>query len=305
MNLTKCWFYTGSFNNGSDGNVQATYNFSIDWGDGSAIDYYSNADAQGGYLPVRHTYDKKGVYVASLTGTCDNLYQTGGVDYKNNIVSLKDCLWGIVVPKNSESPLKYAHASFFGCESLRYLGKHIFDNLTECKMIAHLFDGSSITRFPKNMFAKLSNLENVEYALEATQIEQLPPDLFSCCTEITNAAHVCHRCNKLLQIPQEFFKNNTKIANLNMAFKSCTSLVKVPKNLFDNCPDIQNCSWCFSGGRTSNDFGYNKYMVINTELPPLWDSSKWSKITQHTGYARGCTSAQNYKTAINAGTSWV
>lgn len=172
MDLTKCWFYTGSFDNGSDGNVQAKYNFSIDWGDGSAIDYYDDKTGiVNNYLPVSHTYKKKGVYVASLTGTCENLYQTGGTGYKDYIVNLKECLWGVVVPRNSESPLKYAHASFFGCESLRYLGKHVFDNLTECKTIAHLFDGASITKFPKNIFANLTKLENASYALEATQIK--------------------------------------------------------------------------------------------------------------------------------------
>ena len=300
MDLSKCWFYTGSFGNGSTGNVTAKYNFSIDWGDGSAIDYYDDGNAPGGYLPVKHTYAKR-VYVASLTGTCDNLYQTGGVGYKPNIVSLKDCLWGVIVPRNSESPLKYAHASFFGCESLRYLGKHIFDNLTECRQIPHLFDGSSVTRFPKNMFAKLTNLENVQYALEATQIKQLPPDLFKNCVNITNASHLCHRCNKLLQIPEGFFDDNVKLSNLNTAFKSCTSLTTVPKNLFDNCPAISNCQFCFSGGRTTNDYGYNKYMVISSDLPPLWQRN----IGSHTGYARGCTSAKNYKDAISAGTSWV
>jgi hypothetical protein len=97
-----------------------------------------------GYLPVRHTYAKSGVHVMTIIGECDNLYQNGDTGYKDRIICLKECLWGVIVPKNRTSPLKYAHASFFGCESLVYFGKKIFENLKDCKKLFHTFDGAAI-----------------------------------------------------------------------------------------------------------------------------------------------------------------
>jgi alkyl sulfatase BDS1-like metallo-beta-lactamase superfamily hydrolase len=40
MNLSRCWFYTGSFSNVTE-NVTADYNFFIDWGDGSPTEHYT------------------------------------------------------------------------------------------------------------------------------------------------------------------------------------------------------------------------------------------------------------------------
>jgi hypothetical protein len=97
-----------------------------------------------GYLPVRHTYAKSGVHVMTIIGECDNLYQNGDTGYKDRIICLKECLWGVIVPKNRTSPLKYAYASFFGCESLVYFGKKIFENLKDCKKLFHTFDGAAI-----------------------------------------------------------------------------------------------------------------------------------------------------------------
>jgi hypothetical protein len=66
MDLTSCWFYTGSFSNISQ-NVTAKYDFSIDWGDGSKIDYYNDeTGVVDNYLPVKHTFKKKGVYTVTL-----------------------------------------------------------------------------------------------------------------------------------------------------------------------------------------------------------------------------------------------
>lgn len=298
MNLKNCWFYTGSFSNISQ-NVTATYDFSIDWGDGSNIDYYKNSDAVNNYIPVEHTFKKKGVYTVTLQGDCDNLYQTGSTNYKDRIVNLKECLWGIQVPKNCKSPLKYAYSSFFGCERLAYLGKGVFDNCTNCKTIQHLFDGAAIEFFHEYTLVGMENLVDAQYCFEACKMKGIHGNIFKCVPNVTNFAHAFHRCDRLEKIPDNLFYYNTLATNFKLCFRSCTSITSVPSNLFDNCPNISDVEECFAGGRINNsDLAYNKYMSIASDLPALWDTHP--RIT-HANYATGCIHATNYKDAVKAG----
>ena len=46
MDISDTWFYTGSFKNGSGEPVTATYDFDIDWGDGSPIEHFDNTMAK-------------------------------------------------------------------------------------------------------------------------------------------------------------------------------------------------------------------------------------------------------------------
>ncbi len=299
MDLSQCWFYTGSFSNGSAGSKTVQYDFGIDWGDGTPMDYYNNSQAVNSYLPVKHTYEKAGVYSMTISGQCENLYQSGGTGYKDRIVNLKDCLWGVAVPKNCTSPLKYAHASFFGCESLVYLGKGVFQNLSDCRTIPHLFDGAAIEYFYQYSLYGIPNLQNAEYAFEACKMIGVHKNLFKWSPKLNNLVHAFHRCDKLKSIPQNFFDNNPKISNLSWCFKSCTSLQSVPKTLFDNCLEINNVDYCFAGGRIGGgDLGYNKEMAITSNLPPLWD--RQGEIS-HARYATGCVKAANYAQAVVTG----
>ena len=300
MDLSRCWFYTGSFSNVTE-NVTAKYDFLIDWGDGSPTEHYTDQQAVNSYIPVSHTYEKKGVHIITLTGTCDNLYQTGEVNYKDRIISLKNCLWGIRIPKNCLSPLKYAHASFFGCENLHYLGKNVFANATACKTITHLFDGASVEYFYEYSLYGMRNLVNADYGFEACKMKGLHPNLFKWCPKLKNLFHCFHRCDKLLSIPQGLFDNNPELSNVSWCFKACTSITTVPSTLFDKNLNINNCSYCFAGGRIGgSDISYNAEMAINSDLPPLWE--RQTTMTKN-NYATGCVNANNYMQAVING--WV
>lgn len=307
MNLSQCWFYTGGFDNMGE-TIYAKYDFSVDWGDGSPIDYYDNSKAVNSYLPVRHLYKKKGVYTMTLTGTCDNLYQSGSTGYNPRTTSLQECLWGIVLPKNCTSPLKYAHASFFSCFKLTYFGKNIFENLSKCKKLFHTFDGAGVQYFHEYTLYGANNLTNIQYGFEACKMKRISPNLFKWSPKITNMFHTFHRCDALEEIPQGLLDNLPNLTNLSWCFKACTAVVSVPQNLFDKCPNINNVSYCFAGGRINGgDLAYNSVMAIETNLPPLWDRQrmlqKWGKynITSKDYYAKGCERSSNYNMAVSYG----
>lgn len=243
--------------------------------------------------------------------------------------SLVNSLWGICVPKNAQSPLKYAYGSFFGCEKLRYLGKNVFKNLKDCKTIFHLFDGASIEYFYEYTLEGASNLIDLQYGFEACQMKGISPNLFKWCPNVTSVFHTFHRCDKLQEVPQGLFDPLPKLVNAEVCFKACTSLKTVPYNLFKKCYNIKKVYECFCGGRWNGDNGYNRYMSITSEIPPLWDKHYWDtdeykeqfkqqiengqwyppqfniSPTSHTRYASGCINAQNYSIIQENYNDWI
>lgn len=203
------WFYTGDFRNGyktdADGNilldangnkieefVTAKYDFLIDWGDGSALEHYDNSMAttvyasKGGiyanrkYIPVQHTYLKKGAYKVTITGDCDNLYGYDGDVDKGAKMSnaLVHSLWGVQVPTDSTSPLKYGYGSFFGCENLKFIGYGVFHNITECREVPHLYDGAVLSRIEPWMLYGGYKLQSIAYTFENCQMLTVDSKVF-------------------------------------------------------------------------------------------------------------------------------
>ena len=241
MDISNTWFYTGSFSNGSDPEpVTATYNFSIDWGDGSQLEHFTNENAVNNFLPVKHTYSKSGVYRVTLTGQCDNLYGYDGNVNKGNKKShsVSNWLWGVSVPKDSTSPLHYAYGSFFGCQGLKYIGYGVFHNIQKCKEVPHLYDGAILSRIEPWMLYGGTNIESIAYTFENCQMIEIDKDVFKNCVNVTNAEHCFHRCTSLVEIPTGLFDTLTNLTNVEICFKSCSNLLKVPYNLFDNCQKI-------------------------------------------------------------------
>lgn len=223
-------------------------------------------------IPTSHTFKKKGVYFVTIKGTCDNLYGYDGNVNAGNKVShaLVHSLWGIIVPKDSTSPLKYGWGSFFGCQNLKYVGYGVFHNITECREVPHLYDGAILAKIEPWMLYGGYKLESISYTFENCQMLTIDADVFKNCTNITNAEHAFHRCNSLVEIPRGLFDSLTKLQTVEVCFKSCTNLSKVPVDLFDKCPNITNFKQCFCGGGYNGDASYVSTMKINTALPPMW-----------------------------------
>ncbi len=253
------------------------------------------------YLSVKHTFAHKGIYTVQIDGICDNLYGYNENVYEGNkrSPSLIKCLWGVQIPKGKQSPLKYAHGSFFGCENLTYLGYGVFDNLRECKQLYHTFDGAVIKNLYPYLLKNATNLQSLSYAFENCQMTTIDKDLFKNCTKVTDCSHIFHRCNRLKQIPNGLFDSMQNLTNVDIAFQSCSQLEIVPENLFDKNPNITSAIKTFSGGAGSGgDSAYPREMKIKTKLPPLWNRP--NEIS-HEKYAFGCVKSANYLQAVSKG----
>lgn len=256
-------------------------------------------------IQVKHSYTKRGVYRVTIQGQCDNLFgHYHNPNYVNNnkprqTLSLRKTLYGVLVPKNRVSPLKYAYGSFFGCENLNYVGKGIFDGLEECKTLAHLFDGTNIDYVYPNIFSGCPNVESFAYTFEACPFKFLYSNIFKWTVKAENFQHCFHRCIVFKQIPQKLFHYVPLASNFNACFRSCTSVTKVPEDLFDNCYYISDMEYCFCGGKDkeiTTDGAYNPIMFIN-HIPQVWNkpSLRGAKFNR---YAHGCKHANNYNSYV-------
>ena len=287
------WFEKTHIYNGGE-EVKLNYNFSVDWGDGSPIEKFSHDEniAKGinHVSKCKHYFKKEGIYRVTLLGEVDALYGYNGNTYEGNkrSKSLINTLRGLIVPKNCYSPLKYAPGTFFGCEKLEYLGNNVFDNLTTCTSVAHLFDGAKITQLPDGLLDKCVNLEDASYIFEACDIIYVPRNIFHNCPKLTNVEHAFHRSNKLKRVPDDLFANNPLITNASECFRACKSLEDISGEIFDNCPLLDDVSYTFA----NNAFGDYPNKQYIKKIPPLWERE--NPPSKHVGYAAGCQNASNW-----------
>ena len=82
---------------------ESTYNYTVDWGDGSTVDSDQRGDAS-------HTYTTAGTYVVMITGDFPRIY-FDGVGDSNKIISIDQ--WGDIAWSSMES-------AFEGCFNLGY-----------------------------------------------------------------------------------------------------------------------------------------------------------------------------------------
>ena len=294
------FFNTGGMNNEKEAvlsetyseTVETNYDFWIDWGDGTEMEHYNNKSkkcSDNGWqqcIQVVHTYERSDKYRITIYGTCDALhgYYTAKPEKTRGI---RECLYGIVVPKNRTSPIKYAYGSFFGCQNLKYFGKGVLDNLAEdAYTLEHLFDGASLEYVYPNIFYGCKNVKHMGWVLEACMMKFLHSNIFRWTPNVRDMQHAFHRCILLKTVPNGLFDYVPMCKSFHTTFKTCTSLESAPIDLFDKCYGITDVSRCFAGGRFFGDWSYDENMYIK-QLPHIWNHVNIENINV-TDYARGC-----------------
>lgn len=273
----------------------------MDWGDGSKLDFYKNSDAiyypemnvynHETFIPVEHTYAKKGIYRATISGVCDVLYgwQSGGSKWWWNDYSpsLKETLVAIIVPKDSTSPLKYAHGSFYNCTNFCYFGYGVLHNATTAGSMPRLFYNTQLKYLNKWFFRNCFGLETIENGFVNTPIVSIPEEFFKYTTKLDWINSAFKNCLNLIELPSDMFETCSDLRVIDDVFAGCENLKTVPENLFDGCQNISKANRTFQN-----------CINITSNIPPLWNRS--SDI-QHNSYAKKCEKAANYNEAVIAG----
>ena len=235
-----------------------SYNFNVDWGDGSSSVVTAYND-----INRIHTYASNGTYVVVITGTMEGWsFNNGGsklkitkvLDWGNvgfdgfsylkcgfmgcqNLVSLAS--GGI-----SKSGLGVQHDGFeqmfFVCLSLASIPVDLFKNHVNVNASAfNMTFGAcySLISVPADLFKyniNVSTLGFLKTFYYCTSLETIPADIFKYAPFNNTFESTFESCTSLTTIPADLFKYNVDIAEdgFYSTFKDCSALTSIPVDLF-------------------------------------------------------------------------
>ena len=229
-----------------------TYNFTVNWGDGSDIDTIT-AWNQAERV---HSYAGKpaGDYVVTITGTCTvwsfqsvstSRLKLKGVDQWGNtgLVALSFLSCSNIQYLASDGIKMGSNASLLQCfQSCNLTAAKIPSNLfSGCSGVTNcgglFFSNPSLGSIPAGLLDPMISVTNFGGAFDNCGLTSLPTDLFRYNTEVTNFGGIGGTFGTLARnnfsaIPADLFKYNTKVTSFQTTFQNCTSLSSIPVDTF-------------------------------------------------------------------------
>ena len=230
-----------------------TYDYWIDWGDGTSstqITVYNDTNAT-------HTYVADGEYTIRLIGTLDQLEYTGNI--AACLKEVTKCNLAFSVIKNM----------FKGCTNLTNVVESIFSQTTMPTTAESVFEGcSKFGMIPVGLFDNMSGILSFKNTFKGTSIINIPTGLFDSNNSATDFSGVFENCTRLVAIPMNLFKNNTNVTTFANAFMGDIALTELPNTLFNNNVEVITYENVFSGCTgikelPINLFGDGALSVIN------------------------------------------
>lgn len=209
-----------------------TYDYWIDWGDGTSstqITAYNDTNAT-------HTYVSDGEYTVRLIGTLDQLEYTGNI--ASCLKEVTKCNLAFSVIKNM----------FKGCTNLTNVVESIFSQTTIPTTAESVFEGcSKFGIIPVGLFDNMSGILSFKNTFKGTSIINIPTGLFDSNNSATDFSGVFENCTRLVAIPMNLFKNNTSATTFANAFMGDIALTELPNTLFNNNIEVITYENVFSG----------------------------------------------------------
>lgn len=209
-----------------------TYDYWIDWGDGTSstqITVYNDTNAT-------HTYVADGEYTIRLIGTLDQLEYTGNI--AACLKEVTKCNLAFSVIKNM----------FKGCTNLTNVVESIFSQTTMPTTAESVFEGcSKFGMIPVGLFDNMSGILSFRNTFKGTSIINIPTGLFDSNNSATDFSGVFENCARLVAIPMNLFKNNTSVTTFANAFMGDIALTELPNTLFNNNVEVITYENVFSG----------------------------------------------------------
>lgn len=209
-----------------------TYDYWIDWGDGTSstqITAYNDTNAT-------HTYVADEEYTIRLIGTLDQLEYTGNI--AACLKEVTKCNLAFSVIKNM----------FKGCTNLTNVVESIFSQTTMPTTAESVFEGcSKFGIIPVGLFDNMSGILSFKNTFKGTSIINIPTGLFDSNNSVTDFSGVFENCTRLVAIPMNLFKNNTSVTTFANAFMGDIALTELPNTLFNNNVEVITYENVFSG----------------------------------------------------------
>ena len=236
--------------------ISAAGNFTVDWGDGSAVETITKSNTNN--QEISHTYTNSGVYTIGLDGLATGYNSDDSIaamsfecDYcsNNSVASLSGSL-GAIFPTIGTDVPSFSFA-FGYCYYLTSIPGTLFNGVTGAR--PHMFDGTftntGISEIPGNLFSGISGA--ADYMFYGTFAN----------------------CRNLMFLPNGLFSgvSGTATELFGDTFKDCNSLIGyIPKGLFN----------FGTGGLTYNaSNGMMSSVFYGTNLATSCDSDNMARYT--------------------------
>ena len=263
------------------------YNYTVDWGDGSAISTITSWDD----LDAIHTYASVLAYTVIIKGTCESFYSVGStanallitkvlswgnvgikkVSFQHavNMTSIPtDTIGGLVLVTDFDNTFNACtslasiptglfdycvdvtsfDSTFFGCLTLTSIPSSLFSNNTLVTNFTYTFyNCNNISTIPNTLFTNNVNVTDFSYTFTYLPITSIPSGLFETCTEVTTFYGTFMECRNLLNIPGVLFYYNSNVTNFTSTFSYCVSLTGITVGIFNTCINVVNFNSTFNG----------------------------------------------------------
>lgn len=254
--------------------TDATYSFTVDWGDGSEIATFDRRNGrtdEDNKAAIWHTYKQSGTYQVTINGVFKRMY--------SNTTSFSDLTEGgqKVMDKDGKYVLSSGlnYNMRYGLVSVVAWGNTMLNSMANafcyCQNLETIpmYDTTNsfidVTTF-ENCFRNCTSLkslpfnENTNKGLfsgceKATTFAScfygcsgisgsIPPKLIDGCPMVTSTASMFYNCKSISgKIPVDMIKGLTELKDAGSMFYGCTGIDdELTPNLFDTCPNISSVS---------------------------------------------------------------
>jgi hypothetical protein len=236
-------------------------NFTVDWGDGSAIAEVTSVTDTNRI----HTYSSGGVYEIVMQGFIP------GWNVNNNSV-IKSKITNII----DFGRTGMGRMSFYGCNNLTSIdssatmvanggtdedgdgnrdGNGIgYVGLSSVVDFSGLFRATGITSIPSGLFDFAAIATNFSDAFSFTPLTTVPSGLFDENVPVTSFASTFNGCVSLTSVPSDLFDQNTNVLTFSGTFRNCVALTNVLQftnntvvTVFDRVYDMYTTSNALTG----------------------------------------------------------
>ena len=295
--------------NSITGTMIATYDFTVDWGDGTVEEMTNDNIEEKG----KHKYLNEGTYDIKINGiyqylslnrhplvsgpvtqveNADKLIkvkQWGTVDlYRIDLAGAKGLAEIACQTKNSFKNLRYM--DFSRCSRLKELPDNLFANCKNLMGRSDIFaQCKNLVKVGDNLFANSRILSVTSLFGGCTNLEEVGKNMLYNCIWLDTAESIFAGCTNLTSVGENMLAGCKRVKDVRHMFASCVSLTSINENIFDYCREIEDFNGTFAG-------------CVNLEgnAIPLWnrvengDENGYIGIPDGEYCYEGCTKLNDY-----------
>ena len=285
--------------------VNATFNFTVDWGDGNT-DTITNTDIADKAI---HEYLTEGEKKITITGTFESIapYNESyegrqGYDKLTRVeqwgttglktIDLSRCTKLTQIAQPTESSFKDLSYVYFSNSGIQSIPDKMFLNCSKITSFELAFkDCTNLQTIGDYAFAGCNSVTSFERAFEdCNNLQTIGDYAFAGCNSVTSFESIFSELSVLSSIGDGVFKNCRNVKSFRNCFGYCVNLLTIGNGIFEGCDAVENFGTTFAGCQN----------LIGT-APELWkrvvngEKNEYIGIPDGSCCFGGCEKLENYE----------